>query len=118
MPNNLVYCFKTTPSLILSELDSLGCQIEDCSGNWKENQLKIISTNKTCIDDFINDDNYKYEYEYESVCYKECPKRSHQMIQNEFKCEKDPIICPENILFLSVEENLCVQKCDAKNFFE
>ena len=40
------------------------------------------------------------------------------MIQNEFKCEKDPIICPENILFLSVEENLCVQKCDAKNFFE
>ena len=39
------------------------------------------------------------------------------MISNEFKCEKDPIICPENFPFLSVIENLCVQKCDAKYFF-
>ena len=115
LSDNLVLCFKEIPSFILSQLEDLKCPKEDCSGNWKENQLKIISENGECIDKCINDDNYTYEYE--GICYNKCPKGTHQINSSEFICEKDPIICPENIFFFSIEDNSCVQKCLSKYFF-
>ena len=42
-----------------------------------------------CIDNWINDD--YYQYEYNSICYHSCPDGTHRSKNNDNLCEVDKI---------------------------
>ena len=74
----------------------------------KEKNKLIIEKNK-CIEDCIKDDIYKLEFN--NTCYKSCPKGTK--INNNNLCN---IECPEDKPYEN-ENNECVQKCNADDFF-
>ena len=45
----------------------------------------LIKDKKKCINNCINDDEYKYQYE--NICYKQCPYNTTNSIDNNFICE-------------------------------
>ena len=66
VPENVVICLNDniTKNIILPQLKNKTCYVNDCSDNWKKNQLKLIPENNTCVpnyDDDIENNNYRNE---------------------------------------------------------
>jgi surface protein len=72
VPNNIVICMNETNVIntIFPQIKNKKCFINDCSDNWKKNQLKFIPENNTCVDFCTNTE---YKYEYNGKCYIDCP---------------------------------------------
>ena len=48
---------------------------------------KLVSAKNRCIDDCINDNTYKYEYN--GICLIDCPEGTHKKTGDDHKCEGD-----------------------------
>ena len=63
---------QANKNLIKNELNSLKCISSNLSiTNFEDKNKKIIFETRACINDCLNDEIYKYEYE--NFCYKDCP---------------------------------------------
>ena len=70
----------------LNESKEYSCtEKKNYSGNFKN----LVPGKSKCIDKCENDNIYKYEYN--NICYEECPKETIMIWQNDFLCfnEKD-----------------------------
>ena len=84
---NLKICVNETKthSSILSELKKL---TKDCQNTCFINiHHKLIKEKYKCIDYCSNDT--EYIYEYNNICYKNCPNGTHISSINEYLCEDD-----------------------------
>ena len=78
----------------------------DCSDICFTNlNHKIIKEDKKCIDKCINDNNYKYEYE--GVCYKSCPPRTNNTINNIYLCKN--FTCE---YYYNYDQTGCIEKIE------
>ena len=57
-----------------------------CTVNCPNDYNKLIIFKKKCIDNCINDDIYKYEYQ--NYCYQDCPPNTISSANNIFICQK------------------------------
>ena len=72
VPNNVVVCINSNIlNKILTALETRQCYTVDCTDNWKLRQKKIIKDTGQCITDC--EDSNQYIYEYNNMCYSECP---------------------------------------------
>ena len=123
-PKNLVYCINNALSIknALLEINN-ECSFNDCSNNWKENQINLDE----CTFDCKNSQYFRYKYE--NKCYSDCPEGTTS--NEDFLCinigeqstdsqddsnenddtQKGDIINGDNIF----ESN---NICHAKNFFQ
>ena len=114
--NNLIICIKDDNSKILiSELSSNKCIINDCSITFNESYSKIVNNTRMCIDKCILDNIYKYEFD--NFCYDKCPKGTHSNTENIYQCEVNVYECFEDYPFLKVDDNTCTDECNCKDFF-
>ena len=102
--------------VFLPELSSLKCILINDSLNIVEGKQKIIYDKKICIDDCKSDKFYKYEYE--SYCYKECPKESHLLKNSDYLCEQNKYECIDNYPFLNLIDKGCLKDCISEDFFK
>ena len=74
---NVTNCYKTCNHYYyFNELNNFYCtENYECPKNYK-----LIKNKSKCIDNCINDDIYKYEYNY--TCYQECPNGTIQNDSN------------------------------------
>ena len=103
-PNNLVICAnESNINRIMDQIEDKKCSIFDCSLDWRKNR-KRLDKNNNCLDNCKSNNNY----EYNGICYSEC---SNKIIKtdDEDHCEK---ICPEDLPFLLIYEQICVSYCD------
>ena len=77
---NLVIC--TNDEKIKQIVNGYHCVVVDCSENWRENQKKINLENNECVENCIQTNNNKYNYN--SKCYDICPNGTYN---NSFICE-------------------------------
>ena len=77
---NLVIC--TNDEKIKQIVNRYHCVVVDCSENWRENQKKINLENNECVENCIQTNNNKYNYN--SKCYDICPNGTYN---NSFICE-------------------------------
>ena len=115
--DNLIICINNEENSqnLISQLSSLKCAINDCSIDWKLRKQKIINGKRICTDNCLNNENYQYEFEY--FCYDKCPIGTHSSKDNKYICEEDPHKCIENFQFVNIEKNVCIEDCNAENFF-
>ena len=81
------YCIKdiSTKNYLLGNEVNSECD-DDC---FKEN-IKLDINNNTCIQSCkING----YEYEYNNICYNECPRDSYEVFCEGSKCDEETKIC-------------------------
>ena len=62
-------------------LNNYNCTLND---KCPEQYNKLIKNKKKCIDNCINDNIYKYEYN--NICYESCPNSTINSLNNEFLC--------------------------------
>ena len=80
---------------------------------------KLIPDKKECIDNCLNDEMYKYEYN--NQCYYMCPNDTMMSTENDFLCKKIyPIDKPSDTIVIEESDgncsagNLFIGKCDMK----
>jgi len=113
----LIICIKNkSEEYIKSKLASDQCIINTCTFNKFEHHRKIIYSNKICLENCHDDEIYKYEFG--SFCYEECPKGTHLVKDNSHICELNIYECNEEYPFLIIEDNVCVEDCNCKDFFD
>ena len=100
---------------IISELTSLQCITYNLSINSEINKPKIIYNKRICIDNCL--DNNIYKYEYENFCYKDCPRGTHFLNNSINLCEKNQFECKEEYPFLNVIDKSCSENCNSEDFF-
>ena len=114
--NNLVICINEESSeSIISELSFEQCIINDCSIDFKNKSIKIIYSNRICLEDCNSDEINKYYFN--SFCYDKCPKWTHSNEENEYLCEYNIFECLEVHPFLMLKDNSCTEECNCKDFF-
>ena len=101
--NNLI------PQLSYSE-----CITNNYSLIYKEN-LKINNDNRICLYECFNDEIYRYEYN--GLCYKECPEGTYSHSSDTYLCELSQIKCIKEYPFLLLEDNSCTNYCNSEEFF-
>ena len=86
---NLRLCYNdSTLSQGVKEL--LSGYINNCSNDCFMNEdNKFIIEERKCIDNCSKDDIYKFEYD--NICYKTCPYRTHSISEDKYICED--VIC-------------------------
>ena len=99
---------------LIPELSSLRCIINNSTLINKEN-LKIIKDNKICLEECYNDEIYSYEYN--NLCYKECPMGTISSSSEKYSCQFFNIECVEEYPFLILEDNSCSDNCNCEDFF-
>ena len=77
----------------------------------KEHNKLILEKNK-CIDNCINDNIYKFEYE--NICYKECPNGTAPILNNKNLCQ---LKCEGNLLYVDLINKKCLENCHPIDFF-
>ena len=75
--------------------------------------MKFIPNNISCVNDCRMDKKYRYEFNH--VCYEECPSNTKPSKNNEFYCE---ILCPEDLPYEIIETQLCVSYCSISDMLE
>ncbi len=107
VPNNVVVCINSNIlNKILTALETRQCYTVDCTDNWKLRQKKIIKDTGQCITDC--EDSNQYIYEYNNMCYSECPTGTKSDGNNKCKCAFDKCLdCPGE----AYTKNLCT-KCN------
>ena len=118
--DNLVLCideniFDLEGFRVPSNLNNLICPINDCSDDWIDKKNRLIYQNNTCINNCQDDEIYKYEYDY--ICYSECPKGTHNSDNNNYLCEKNINKCLKKYKFTNIEDNSCADNCRSEDFF-
>ena len=96
------------------ELFSFMCITNNYSLINKKN-LKIINDKKICLDECFKDEIYRYEYN--NLCYKECPMETVSSSSNKYLCENFRIECIEKYPFLILKDNSCTDYCNCEDFF-
>ena len=116
--NGLIICINYGSNIkqLIHQLLSNQCIIRKCPIEIKEIKMKIIYDNKNCIEECFYDKIYKYEYN--NVCYDNCPEGTHLSKDNKNNCEKNIFKCIEKFPFLIKEDNKCAKNCNCKDFFE
>ena len=113
----LIICIKNkSEENIKLKLSLDQCVINTCTFDIFEHHRNIIYNNKICLENCYDDEIYKYEFG--SFCYEECPKGTHILKENSFLCEVNIYECNEDYPFLIIEDNICVDDCNCKDFFE
>ena len=86
-PNNMVICLpKSGASKLKAIFSEKDCGVIDCSDNWEEKQKKINNETGDCMDECKGD----FNYEYNTICYRECPKGT--------KVKDIPYLCEETTI--------------------
>ena len=106
---------QSYPKKIISELYSLKCITYNLSINLEGYNPRIIYDKKICINDCLDDEIYRYEYDY--FCYKECPTGTHFLINSSNFCENNQFECIDNYPFLNLEDKSCLDNCNSEDFF-
>jgi len=85
-----IFCInKTKTPYILNQIKEVlnNNFINDCSHNcFSSTKTKIIEEQKICISDCVNYEDFRYEYE--NICYKECPENTYISSDN-YTCIND-----------------------------
>ena len=118
VPDNLIICMNNKHfELYFKDISkNLICIINDCSSNWKEKKKRLIyNNNNICIDKCEDDNINKYEYNY--ICYTECPKGTHSSNKTKYLCEKNENKCNQKYPFKVIEDNSCAENCNSEDFF-
>ena len=116
-PSNLIICirkdfsYKITPLLSYKQ-----CIINDCSIDLNNNNKKVVDINRMCLDDCLEDEINKYDFE--SFCYDKCPKWTISKKDNQYLCEYKVYDCLDDHPFLIIKDNSCSDECNSINFFE
>ena len=80
--NNITNCYQLCEKYYyFADLSFTCTETLECPENYN----KLISNQKKCIDECRND--YIYKYEYKNECYKECPKGTHLINENDYICQ-------------------------------
>ena len=99
---------------LIPELSSFMCITNNYSLISKKN-LKIINDKRICLEECFKDEIYSYEYN--RLCYKECPTESISSSSNKYLCEISRIECVEKYPFLILKDNSCTDYCNFEDFF-
>ena len=99
---------------LIPELSSFMCITNKYSLIFEEN-IKIINDNRICLDECPKDEIYRYEYQ--NLCYKQCPSETVISSTDLYRCEISKIECVEEYPFLIPEDNTCTDYCDCEDFF-
>ena len=106
---------QSNTSLIKNEVTSFQCISYDSFNKFGENR-KIIYDTKVCINDCLNSEFNKFEYE--NFCYKDCPLGTHLLINESNICIKNRIECLENYPYINLLDNSCTDNCFSEDFFK
>ena len=84
---NLTLCYNESkmPSQFL---DKVNIYENNCQKLCIMNSKKYILDKEMCIDNCFNETEYKYEYQ--NICYKECPVRAFLKSNSDYLCEGCP----------------------------
>ncbi len=99
---------------LIPELSSFRC-ITNNNALINQKNLKIINENKICLDECYNDKIYSYEFN--NLCYKECPKGTISSSSDKYLCEFSNVECVEEYPFKILEDNSCSDYCNCEDFF-
>ena len=84
--DDLIYCINKEASntdMIKSQLISKNCSLEYCGDDWQSKIKKTLNGTKICIENCSK----IFSYEYNYICYPECPKGTRPSKYNEYLCE-------------------------------
>ena len=118
---NLKYClnYKNEEEMLNKLNNQLSPSNNNCTYVCVENSnSKFIIEENECIQNCFNDEIYKFEYN--SICYTSCPKRTHNSSNQLYLCEKDILTCNikcGNCSFESNDFNLCITCNTKENYF-
>ena len=110
VPSNAKYCIEdTTAKDKLTDWDI----IPDCSHKCFQENIKVDLIRKDCTE---NCKSSGYEYEYNNICYNECPNGTYSIFCDSIECNenvKECFILPEGYYLDSEEQNYkkCFEKC-------
>ena len=108
---------QANKNLIKNELNNLKCISSNFSiTNFEDKNKKIIFETRACIDDCLNDEIYKYEYE--NFCYKDCPFGTYSLLNDSNLCKNKRVECSENYPYLNILDNSCIDYCFSEDFFK
>ena len=98
---NLKFCTNITiGSIFLSELNSP----VQCMDNCFNRDIKLIVEKKECIDNCRLD--IEYPYEYNNLCYNNCPENTHKSSRDEYLCEDD-VVCEK---YYNLDKSECIDE--------
>ena len=108
--SHIKFCVDPSKSSPISEL--ITSYENNCADIcFTGNNLKFLVDKKECIDSCENDDTYQYEYE--NICYENCPGELHPTIENIFLCQEKP-----EYYYLDINDNIfkpCYESCNTCN---
>ena len=107
---------ETNIDLIKKQLISYQCINYNESYRFEQNNKKVIYDTKVCINDCLDDEFNKYEYE--NFCFKECPMGTHLLLNDSNICEANKVDCLENYPYLNLLDNSCIDICYPEDFFK
>ena len=89
---NVVICIdeEKTAGKIFPQINSISCKVIDCSDNWKISQKKLKDGTNECLDEC-----YSYQFEYNNICYDDCPSGMENILLDKKTCINEDDI-PEN----------------------
>jgi surface protein len=115
-PKDLILCINkgNNLGLLTFHFTFKQCFITDCKFE-EYTKRKIIYNSKACIQNCLDDDVNKYEYE--GFCYEKCPKGTHSDKNDKFSCKVNVFECFKEYPFLIINDNKCLDNCDSRDFF-
>ena len=98
---NLKFCTNMTiGSIFLSELNSTVQCMDKCFNR----DIKLIVEKKECIENCRLDT--EYPYEYNNLCYNNCPENTHKSSRDEYLCEDD-LVCEK---YYNLDKSECIDE--------
>ena len=115
---NIIYCIKEGKDAenIISQISLKKCSIKDCSSDWKSKRKKMVYKKNICLDNCLEDKDYKYEYDF--YCYKRCPVGTHSSKDNIYICETNIFECVAKYPFIFIIDKSCKEDCLCDEFFD
>ena len=101
--------YEINPNVILcSNLDFSDNNINNnCEHACFKESSKIIFDIKECTNNCRSTNGYRYEYN--NICYEECPENTHKSLKNEYLCEKD-LNCELINKYYNYDKSACINK--------
>ena len=113
---DLVICVnELIAEYLIKGISSEQCVIKNCSIKIDPKQKKRIKVNSICLNDCQIDPIYKYDFE--NYCYEKCPKGTHSLKDNIYKCDLNKYECIDDYPFLIFRDSSCTEECNCKDFF-
>ena len=106
--NNIVVCINKNniQYKIYPQILNISCHIEDCSENWKLNKKKFIKETNECVNNCLESEQYKYDYN--GKCYPNCSNGYYNDSNNIMKCKCELENCL-TCTTVSLNKGLCTQ---------